>query len=384
MCHFPQWRAAVPSIGKCRSIRCPPLEVSFAVQPLSSTRSFADEVKAEVSDYFSRNRLSKRGNAAMIAKSVILLTAYLGSYGLILSGLPTVFGMWFLCLVMGVAMAGLGFSVCHDALHGAYAADPRVNRLLGYVFDALGANSYMWRLTHNRLHHLYTNVRGYDEDVDVSPLIRLSPHSPHQPIHRFQHVYAFLLYALSTVFWVFAKDYGYFLRRHLGPYKDMKHPASAWVFLIVSKLAYYLAMIALPLLVLDIAWWQFLIGFLTVHATAGLILGGIFQLAHVVETTQHISENDAATVKLRWMEHQLRTTNDFARGNRVLSWYLGGINFQIEHHLFPKICHVHYPAISPIIEAVAARHGIPHNSCPTLLSAVRSHYRTLKRLGKPD
>ncbi|WGF86722.1 fatty acid desaturase family protein [Marinivivus vitaminiproducens] len=319
----------------------------------------------------------------MAVKTAVLLVAYFGSYGLILSGWPSLLGLWCLCVVMGVALAGLGFCVCHDALHGAYSADRRVNRTLGVVFDMIGANGYMWRITHNRLHHVYTNVRGYDEDVDVSPLLRLSPHAPHKPMHRYQHVYAYVAYAFSTVFWVFAKDYGYFLKRDLGPYRDMRHPRSAWTFLILSKLAYYVAMIVLPLLVLDVAWWQFAIGFLTVHLVGGLILGVIFQLAHVVEPTWHVAGNDAGSIKGAWMEHQMRATNDFAQNNRVLSWYLGGINFQVEHHLFPKICHVHYPAISPIVERVARRHGIPYNTCDSLWSAIGSHHRMLKQLGEP-
>jgi linoleoyl-CoA desaturase len=349
-----------------------------------AARSFAEDVKSAVDAYFTDNGISRRGNAALLVKAVVLGLGYFGSYAFILSGLPSLFGMWALCLVMGFSMAGLGFTVCHDALHGAWSESPRVNRLLGYVFDAIGANGYMWRITHNRLHHFYTNVRGYDDDVEVSPLIRLSPHSPLWRIHRYQHIYAFAAYALSTVFWVFAKDYSYFLRRQLGPYRDMKHPAPAWAFMIASKLAYYGLMIVLPLMVLDVAWWQFVIGFLTVHLTAGLILGVVFQLAHVVEPTLHPAQALASPSPAAWMDTQLRCTNDFARDNRFLDWFLGGLNFQIEHHLFPRISHVHYRKISPIVEAAAARHGIPFNSSPTLLAAIRSHYRMLRRLGSTE
>lgn len=350
---------------------------------LPPTRNFAQDVKSEVDAYFARNGISKRGNSSLLFKGLVLGLGYFGSYALILSGVPSPLGMWALCLVMGFSMAGLGFTVCHDALHGAWSESPRVNRLLGYVFDAIGANGYMWRITHNRLHHFYTNVRGYDDDVEVSPLIRLSPHSPRWRMHRYQHIYAFAAYALSTVFWVFAKDYSYFLRRELGPYRDMKHPVSAWAFMIVSKLAYYALMIALPLTLLDVTWWQFVIGFLTVHLTAGLILGVVFQLAHVVEPTLHPTGAQTNPSPAAWMDVQLRCTNDFARDNRFLDWYLGGLNFQIEHHLFPKISHVHYRKISPIVEAAALRHDIPYNSSPTLFAAIRSHYRMLKWLGSP-
>ena len=347
------------------------------------SQDFAREVKAAVGEYFERNRLSRHANAAMVVKTVVLLALYFGSYGLIVSGAVPLLGMWALCFVMGIGMAGIGFAVTHDALHGAYSASPRVNRVIGCCFDALGANGYIWKITHNGIHHTYTNIRGYDEDLEVSPLIRLSPHTPYKPVHRFQHVFAFVAYSLATVFWVFVKDYKYFLQRDLGPYRNRRHPRSEWLFLVVSKALYYGAMIVVPLMVLEITWWQFAIGFLTVHLTAGLILGVIFQLAHVVEPTEHLEEHEAGALKGAWMLYQMRTTNNFARGNRLLSWYVGGLNYQIEHHLFPRVCHVHYRALSAIVERVARKHGVPYHSCPTLWQAIRSHYRMLKRFGDP-
>ncbi len=346
-------------------------------------QDFSREVKARVNAYFERNGLSKHANGAMIAKTVILLAVYVGSYALILTGLLPLPWAWFLCLVMGVAMAGIGFSVAHDALHGAYSANPRVNRMMGYVFDGLGANGYIWKITHNAIHHTYTNIRGYDEDLEVSPLLRLSPHTPHRPIHRFQHVFAFFAYATATVFWVFVKDYKYFFQKDLGPYHNKRHPRSEWIFLIFTKALYYLMMIVVPLLVLDITWWQFLIGFLTLHLTAGLILGVVFQLAHVVEPTEHLQEEQAKALKGAWMLYQMKTTNNFARDNRLLTWYVGGLNFQIEHHLFPRICHVHYKNLSPIVQELATKYGIPYNNCPSLLNVIRSHYRMLKEFGRP-
>lgn len=349
----------------------------------ASCRAFVRDVKSGVDAHFRDTDLSKHANAAMVVKTVILLTAYFGSYTLILSGLLSLAVMWLLCLVMGVAMAGIGFCVAHDALHGAYSANPRVNRTLGYLFDALGANSYIWKLTHNVIHHTYTNINGYDEDLEVSPLIRLSPHTPHQPFHRFQHVFAFVAYSFATIFWLFVKDYKYFLKRNLGPFRGKRHPAQEWTILFAGKVLYYLSMIALPFVCLNITWWQFLIGFLSVHLTAGLILGVVFQLAHVVEPTTHVAREDAAAIKHVWMAHQMRTTNNFARGNRLLAWYVGGLNHQIEHHLFPKICHVHYRNLSPIVERTARAHGLPYHSQPSLRQAIGSHYRTLRRFGDP-
>lgn len=348
------------------------------------SRAFGSEIKTAVDDYFRSRRLSKNADAAMVVKSVILVGGYFGAYALIISGMLPVAWMWLLCWVMGVAMAGIGFAVTHDALHGAYSADPRVNRLIGYIFEALGANGYMWKLTHNGIHHTYTNIRGYDEDLEVSPLIRLSPYSPHRPIHRFQHWFAFVAYSLATIFWVFAKDYKYFLQKDIGPHRNKRHPRGEWVVLLVGKAFYYVMAIGLPLVLLDLAWWQFVIGFLTVHLTAGLILGVIFQLAHVVEPTEHLEAAQASSLKGTWTLHQMKTTNNFGRNSRLLSWYVGGLNFQIEHHLFPRICHIHYRQLSPIVARVAAKHGVPYNGSQTLWDAIRSHHRMLKAFGRPD
>ena len=320
----------------------------------------------------------------MVVKTIALLAMTFGSYGLILSGWFNLWQMLGLAFFMGVGVAGLGFAVAHDALHGAYSDRPWVNRMLGLVFDLLGANGYMWKITHNVIHHTYTNITGVDEDLTVSPLLRLSPESPRLGIHRFQHWYAIAAYSTSTLFWVFAKDFKYFLQKDLGPYKDKKHPAGEIALLIGSKIFYVLWAIVVPLLVLDVTWWQFLIGLLVMHLTAGAILGVVFQLAHVVEGPDYPLPDATGAMDNAWMIHEMKTTANFGRDNRLLSWYVGGLNYQVEHHLFPRVCSVHYPAISPIVEEVAKECGVPYYAQPTFMSAVRSHLRMLRTLGQSD
>jgi linoleoyl-CoA desaturase len=345
-------------------------------------KRFSKQVKQRVNAYFEQTGKSRHANAAMVAKTVILLGTYFGSYGLIISGVLSPLAMWAMCAVMGVAMAGIGFSVSHDALHGAYSSNKAVNRALGFSFDLLGANGYIWKITHNIIHHTYTNIHGHDEDLEVAGFIRLSPHSEHKPIHRVQHILAFGAYAFATLFWVFVKDYKYFFQRDLGPYKGKSHPLSEWVILVVTKLVYYGYTIVLPLVLLDITWWQFLIGFGTVHLTGGLILGIVFQLAHVVEETDHPSPDEDLRIDEHWAIHEMETTANFGRDNKLLCWFVGGLNFQIEHHLFPGVCSVHYPDISPIVERTAKECGVPYNCQESFLGAIRSHYNTLKRFGR--
>lgn len=348
------------------------------------SREFSKTVKKRVNEYFEQNNLSRHANFEMVSKTVILLTVYFGAYALILSGQLSMGVMWLLTVIMGIGMAGIGFSISHDALHGAYSSNSTVNKLLGYTFDLMGANGYIWKITHNIIHHTYTNIHGHDEDLEVAEFIRLSPHSEYKPVHRIQHILAFFAYSFATLFWVFVKDYWYFFKNPLGPYENKKHPISEWVTLIVTKLLYYTYMLVIPMVLLDITLLHLAIGFLTVHLTAGLILGIVFQLAHVVEGTDHPEPDENNMIDEHWAIHEMVTTNNFARKNKLLSWYIGGLNYQIEHHLFPRICSVHYPAISPIVEKTAKEFDIPYNHHETFREAVASHYRTLKKFGDPN
>jgi linoleoyl-CoA desaturase len=355
-------------------------KVTFAA---AATAGFSDDVKARVAEYFASKKLSSKATPATVAKTLLLLLVTFGAYGLILSNRFTPWQMLGLAIVMGIGTAGIGFGIAHDALHGAYSRRPWINRVLGFSFELAGANGYMWKITHNVIHHTYPNIHGLDEDLEVSPLLRLSPQAKHRPFHRFQHLYAFAAYSMTTLFWVFVKDYKYFLMPDLGPFKGKHHPRSEVVTLFVSKLVYYTYTIVIPLLVLKVAWWQFAIGFIAMHLTAGAILGVVFQLAHVVEDTEHPTPAPDGLMGNAWMIHQMETTSNFAMGNPILSWYVGGLNHQVEHHLFPKVCSAHYPALAKIVQETAEKHHVPYNHHETLLAAIASHYRTLKRLGRP-
>ncbi len=347
-------------------------------------REFSQSVKERVNAYFDDNGISRHANAQMIIKTLALVSLYVVAYLLIMMGNFPLWVMWMLCVVMGIGMAGIGFSVSHDALHGAYSSNEKVNTALGLTFDLLGANGYIWKITHNVVHHTYTNIHQHDEDLEVAEFIRLSPHSEFKPIHRLQHFLAFPAYSFATVFWAFIKDYKYFFKAHLGPYENKSHPLKEWVILIVTKILYYTYTIVLPLMLLDITFIQWLIGFMSLHMVAGIILGVIFQLAHVVEQTDHPLPDENAHIDNHWLIHEMETTANFARDNKLLCWYVGGLNFQIEHHLFPKVCSIHYPAISHIVEATAKEYGVPYHMNDTFLGAVASHYRVLKKHGQPD
>jgi len=346
--------------------------------------AFVEEVKSRAAKYFDERGLSNKGNAGMVLKTIIMVSGMVVPYALIMSNQLPLWAMLVGSVVMGVAMAGIGFSVSHDALHGAYSHNPKINALIGFSFDVLGANSYMWKITHNVIHHTYTNIHGIDEDLEVSPLLRLSPLAKHYPWQRLQHIYAPLAYSMSTLNWMFWKDFDLFSRKNLGPYLDKKHPAGEIAIMLFSKVFFITWSVVLPLLVLNVTWWQFAIGFLAMHLVGGTILGVIFQLAHVVEQTQYPVPDNLGKMPNGWLVHEMLTTANFCVGNRPLTWYVGGLNHQIEHHLFPKTCSIHYPALAPIVKEVAEKHGIPYYNNPTFVQAFASHLRMLRRLGHAE
>ena len=347
-------------------------------------KAFSAALRAEVDAYFETRGLSRYADWAMVLKGVLLLGLTFGAYAWLLSGTLPAWGMLVACMLIGLGIAGLGFAVGHDAIHGAYSANERVNRAVGLVFDLAGASSYLWRLTHNKIHHTWTNVPGVDEDIVVSPLLRISPASPRRWWHRAQHVYAWLLYSFITLNWVYAKDFAFLRAKKLGPFRDLKHTKGQIAGVVAGKLVYHTWTLVIPLLVLDVTWWQFLIGYLLVHMTAGFVLSVVFQLAHIVEDAQYPTADADGTLPFDWHVHQLQTTVDFAPNNRLLTWYCGGLNHQVEHHLFPRICSRHYTGLRPIVERVAAQHNVPYHVAPTVRSALASHYRMLKRFGRAD
>jgi len=249
------------------------------------------------------------------------------------------------------------------------------------LFHFVGASPYVWSITHNLVHHNFTNIPGHDEDIDVAPgLIRISDEKPVNGIQRYQHLYAFPLYGLASLSWVFRKDYKKFFQSKIGAHTT-KHPKIEYFNLFFFKAIYYFLFLALPMLVLDISWWHLVIGFLLLHLSQGFTMGLVFQLAHVVEGTDFPLPDPTGNMEEAWAEHQMRTTANFATKSKLAAFFLGGLNRQIEHHLFPGICHIHYGAISSIVKETAAEFDIPYIESRTFGAALGSHYRMLKKFG---
>jgi linoleoyl-CoA desaturase len=344
--------------------------------------SFFATLRQRVDTYFLTQELSKHANGAMWFKVWFFLTGFVGLYAAIMSRQFSPGVMLLLAGALGAFSAFIGFNICHDAIHGSLSANKRVNKVFSVLFNLVGANPYVWSITHNLVHHTYTNIPGHDEDIEVAPgLIRLSEEDPIRPWQRYQHIYAFPLYGFASLSWVLRKDYVKFFQASIGQYVAHPHPRKEYFNLFFYKALYYLLFIVLPLIVLDISWWQFLLGFLMLHFVEGVVLGLVFQLAHVVEGTAFPVPDTAGDMQEAWADHQLRTTANFSPKSAIASFLCGGLNRQIEHHLFPRICHIHYPALAIITKQTAQEFNLPYIENPSFLKALRSHYQILQKLG---
>jgi linoleoyl-CoA desaturase len=316
----------------------------------------------------------------MVAKTATVLASLATCYLVLVFGNLPWPGSALVAVILGFAVAAVGFNVQHDASHGSFSSHRALNRALAFTLDLVGGSSYVWRFKHNILHHTYPNVSGMDADIAPGPFLRFAPAQPWRRWHRFQAIYVWALYALLPVKWQFIDDVQEVACGRIGPQPFPRPGALELIGLIVGKLAFFTWALAIPLLFhpVGVVLTHYAIAF----ATLGVTMAVTFQLAHCVSGARFPEPSADGRIELGWAEHQVQTTLNFSRNNRFLTWYLGGLNYQIEHHLFPRICHVHYPAISHIVEETCRRHGLPYHTQDTALAAIAAHVRLVHRLGR--
>ncbi len=347
----------------------------------SPSSPFHQQLKRAVDAYFRDTGRSRHGGWRLLLHAAILL-GWLGtSWAALMFADPGPVGVVLLTISIGLAMAGIGFGVMHDANHGSLSSNARVNRVLGLTMELLGGSSHLWRQKHNVLHHGFTNVAGTDADIEPGPLLRFAPWQPWRPFHRLQHVYVWALYALFPIRWFFWDDYRELVTGRIGGRSFAPARGRTLAVALAGKVVFNLWAVVLPL-ALHRTWWLVPI-WLLASFTLGTVLASVFQLAHCVGEARFHDLPDGAPVSTDWAEHQVTTTVDFGRENRLLGWYIGGLNFQVEHHLFPRVSHIHYPAIARIVEATCRAHGVRYHAEPTLRSAVAANMRWLRAMGRP-
>lgn len=342
---------------------------------------FHTTLKNRVNLYFTERRRPMTGNFALLFKAVLLCVGYILIYIHLLFFTPSVWIAIPECVLFGFLTAAIGFNVMHDGAHGSFSKHKIINKMAGFSLNFLGASAIMWNMKHNIIHHTYTNIDGVDDDIEAQPWLRFTTTQKKMKMHKFQHYYFWFLYTLLHLIWIFMTDYQKYFKKKIGPVALRKMTIKEHISFWTAKVVYAFAFVALPIWLLGFSTW--IIGFLIITMITGLAISIVFQLAHTVEHTDFPLPNVITNkIENEWAIHQINTTANFATGNKVISWLVGGLNFQIEHHLFPRISHVHYPAISKIIKRTCAEYGINYIEYPKMTTAIYSHVMYLKRIGQ--
>ncbi|SFS46046.1 fatty acid desaturase family protein [Sphingobacterium wenxiniae] len=340
---------------------------------------FSKTLKLKANDYFKNTSQNKTGNRRIYIKAAVLLSSIVALYIILVFVQPHWAISIPLCMLLGANLAAIGFNIMHDAGHNSFSDNKRLNTILSYTLNLLGGNIYFWKLKHNVAHHTYTNIDGEDHDIEVK-FMRIHQDQQLKKHHRYQHIYFIFLYSISYLAWIFYQDYEKYFRQKMGKTSETFHfPLREKIIFWTSKTLHFLVFIVIPMISVGVL--PTLIGILVAGAVCGLSLATVFQLAHVVTDTE-FKTIDESKVEEEWMIHQLQSTANFATRSKVLTWLLGGLNFQVEHHLFPKISHVHYPAINAIVQQTCKEYNIQYIEYPTFWQAFRSHIKVIQAMAR--
>ena len=351
------------------------------VQFSKQQHPFYSTLKSRVDSYFAEHQLPTWGNWSLYLKTIILLVSAVALYIALVVVQPPVWISVLLCSLFGVNLAAIGFNVMHDGAHGSFSGKEWVNNVMAYSLNLMGGSSFLWKIKHNMIHHSFTNVEGIDDDIDIQPWIRTSKFQPRHWYHRFQNIYWIVLYGLTYFIWVFYKDFSkYFQQKVAGtPIRGISWQQHVIFWL--SKTGYFVLFLLIPMYyvgVMPTIW-----GYLIISTVCGIVLAVVFQLAHVVDETEfHDPQLTDHTLDHDWAIHQVKTTSNFATRSKWVHWITGGLNFQVEHHLFPRVSHIHYPALSLLVKETCEQFGITYNEHKTVLAAVRSHVSYLRDVGR--
>ena len=347
----------------------------------NTPHSFHTELKGRISAYFEAVGKSTTGDLKIFTKAVILMLAFSFIYIHLVFFTPNTFWAITESVLLGCVVSAIGFNVMHDGAHGSFSKYKSVNVFAAFSLNILGGNSFMWNMKHNIIHHAFTNVDGIDDDIDIQPWMRMSETQKKYKLHKYQHFYFWFLYSLLYIFWIFVLDYQKYFKSKVGNMKLKKMTLADHFIFWGFKLFHAFLFIGLPIYMVGFTSW--LISFVIFTCVAGFVLSLVFQLAHTVEHTAFpVANIETNRLDDEWAIHQIKTTANFATNNKAVSWFVGGLNFQIEHHLFPKISHVHYPAISKIIKEACREYGITYIEFPKVRYAVASHVAFLRQMGR--
>jgi linoleoyl-CoA desaturase len=347
-------------------------------------KGFEADLRQRVNDYFQQaHGRSKKGNCQMYLKTAVILACFVASYVLLVFVAETVWHGLVLVFLLALFTVGIGFNIAHDAGHKAYSETPWVNKVMAMTMDLVGGSSYMWFWKHGVIHHRFVNITGYDTDIDLGVLGRLSPHQKRLPFHQWQHLYLWFIYGFLAVKWEFVDDFLNISSGRIGKHRFPRPTAWELVIFVTGKAVFFTWAFVIPLFFHP--WYAVLFFYSVGVLVLGATLSVVFQLPHCVEEAEFpLPPQDSAQMERPWAVHQALVTVDYDRSNPVVSWFFGGLNFHKEHHLFPTICHIHYPAITKIVEETCRDHGIRYHEHKSFWEGIAAHYRWLKKMGKPE
>jgi len=346
-------------------------------------KSLHAELKRRVNLYLEEHAVIGTGNYKLFSKAIILISLLVLTYIHLVFFTPPAFYAILECILFGGLIAAIGFNVMHDGSHGSFSKYNWLNKLASSSISLLGASRFMWASKHVTIHHTFTNIDGVDDDIEVGALMRMAPTQKHYILHRFQHIYFWVLYMLLYIFWIFFADYKKYFSGKIGSVEISKMSTAEHIEFWAVKLYHMAAFVIVPIYM--VGWLYWLVGFLVATLFAGFVLSIVFQLAHTVEDTSFpVAIQPENKMPDEFAAHQILTTANFATKSKLVSWLVGGLNFQIEHHLFPKVSHVHYPAISKIVKEACADFKLNYIEYPTVLSAIKAHFNYVKQMSKPS
>jgi linoleoyl-CoA desaturase len=341
---------------------------------------FYNDLRERVQQYFEETKQDQTGNWRLFSKAIVIVALHILFYTILVFFTPNVWLALLFCVVLGLTTAAIGFNIMHDGSHGSFSKYKILNQAAAFSLNILGGSDLMWRVKHCMLHHTFTNVDGVDDDIEFTPIMRMCKTQAYYWWHRFQFIYVVFLYAIFYFFWLFLFDYKKYFTRKIGDFEMPKLSIGQHLYFWLSKIGCYFILIVLP--IMQVGTFNFLIGFTVFVLVTGFVVSIVFQLAHTVEHTDFPEVTDEGKIENEWAIHQVQTTANFATRSRFVTWFCGGLNFQIEHHLFPKISHIHYPKISKIVKDTCAEYGLVYIEFPRFHNAVASHWRLLRELGK--
>ncbi len=344
---------------------------------------FDQALKQRVEDYFNTTGFAQRDCPRMYIKTAVILASFVAIYVLLVFFAAAWWQAVPLALLLGLCTAAIGFNIQHDGGHGGYSKHHAINKLAAITLDLIGGSSYIWARKHNTLHHTYSNITGHDDDINLGALGRLSPHQKRLRFHGLQQFYLWLLYGFLPSKWHVYDDFHNLAIGKIGDHSFARPRGWDLVIFFGGKAVFFTVAWVIPMMFHP--WWVVLSLYFAATYVLGIVLSVVFQLAHCVEEAEFpMPRVDTGRMDSDWAVHQVQTTVDFGQGNRLLSWYIGGLNFQIEHHLFPHICHIHYPALAPVVAETCKEYGLRYTAQPTFRAGLVSHFRWLRRMGMAE